>query len=95
MTTLKENKLENRNSNLKATNLVDKLYALRKDFEADYSGVLRSWKYEASREFTIALNHTIFQANQIIDQNESSSITIEVLQEKFEILKKNFQDLVD
>ena len=73
--------------------LISKFYALRKSFEANYSGRLRSHKYEETREFTIALNHAIFQANQILAENIISFKSISNLEGLLENLRKDFNFL--
>ena len=74
--------------------LINKFYALRKSFEANYSGRLRSHKYEETREFTIALNHAIFQANQISTENVSSFKSISNLETQLVLLRQGYLDLV-
>lgn len=75
--------------------LVDKFYKLRKTFEAVYSGKLRSYKYEATRDFTIALNHAIFQVNQLEISSNKTINNLKNLELQLEELQQNFVDLVN
>lgn len=94
MTTLNENIAQARISDVKVETVIEKLYDLRKAFEADYSGALRTRKYEATRAFTISLNHTIFQANQLQGQDSDIENVTRSLQEKLASLEKDFDDLL-
>jgi hypothetical protein len=73
--------------------LVNEFYNLRKTFEEDYSGKLRSYKYEETRMFTIALNFAIFQANQLSSENKGVSQKTLDLQGKLQILKTDLKHL--
>ncbi len=88
----KENKTQNGTSTLRAEKIVDKLYALRKEFEADYSGALRSRKYEATRDFTIDLNHAIFEANQMTSGSIIGEHLVQ-LENKLNRLRKDLKAL--
>ena len=76
-------------SNSKSELLVNKFYDLRKALEANYSGSLRSYKYEETREFTIALNHAIFRANQIVSDNNISFKSTANLEGVLKILRQD------
>ncbi len=75
--------------------LVDKFYALRKAFEAVYSGKLRCDKYEDSRAFTIALNRAIFQANQLLLSEDRALSNTQNLETQLKRLKKCFLHLMN
>ena len=94
MTTLKEKEVHSGTPTLKAKNIVEKLYDLRKAFEADYSGSLRSLKYEATRDFTINLNHAIFEANQMVLDSENSDSQMALLETKLNLLKLELKSLI-
>ncbi len=83
-----------KNSNIDTVLLVKKLYDLRKEFVAGYSGKLRIRKYEQTRDFTIALNKAIFIANQkLADKSNYLSEIVDLekhlldLHKTFEVLK--------
>lgn len=83
-----------KNSNIDTLVIVKKLYDLRKELENSYSGTLRTKKYEETREFTIALNTTIFLANQKL---EGKSILFEdmlELEKCLQNLQKTFKSLM-
>ncbi len=75
--------------------LVNEFYNLRKAFEAGYSGQLRSYKYEDTREFTISLNFAIFQANQLVFKKSTTSGNLQELETKLAMLKQNYQYLTE
>lgn len=75
--------------------LLDKFYTLRKTFEAAYSGKLRSHKYEETRAFTIALNHAIFQANQLLLSKDRALSNTRNLETQLKRLKKSFLHLMN
>lgn len=95
MMTLKEKTTQTGALNLKVKNVVEKLYELRKAFEADYSGALRSRKYEATRDFTINLNHAIFEANQVISEASNENENIVQLENKLNSLRQNLNALLN
>lgn len=94
MTTLKEKEVHSGTPTLKAKNIVEKLYELRKAFEADYSGALRSLKYEATRDFTINLNHAIFEANQMALGTDKSDSETALLETKLNLLRLELKSLI-
>ena len=73
--------------------LVNEFYNLRQSFEANYSGKLRSHKYEATRDFTIALNHAIFKANQVLSENILNFESATNLESLLENLRNDFHFL--
>lgn len=93
MITSKEESTTTQNLNTSAKLLVQEFYQLRKTFEADYSGKLRSHKYEETRDFTIALNHAIFQANQMISETSISTVDTRNLEERLKNLRNDFNFL--
>ncbi|WP_461445652.1 hypothetical protein [Maribacter sp.] len=93
MMTTKEQTSKSKNINDRTTNLVQKFYNLRMAFEADYSGKLRSHKYEETRAFTISLNYGIFQANRLVSQESVSAQHLNELQLKLNLLKSEFSSL--
>ena len=74
--------------------LVNEFYNLRKAFEAGYSGQLRSYKYDDTREFTISLNFAIFQANQLVFNKCNTSGNLQELETKLVVLKQNYRYLI-
>lgn len=95
MTTQNKNEVKTKVTKSAIKLLVSKFYSLRKTFEADYSGKLRSYKYEATRDFTIALNHGIFQANQLEISGKKTINNLKNLELQLEQLQQNFVDLVN
>lgn len=93
MMTTKEKTSKSKSINDHTTRLAQKFYNLRMAFEADYSGKLRSHKYEETRAFTISLNYAIFQANRLVSQESVSSQNLKELQVKFNVLKSEFSSL--
>ncbi len=93
MTTSTEKSLQLEDSKHATELLVDKFYTLRKTFEAAYSGKLRSHKYEETKAFTIALNHAIFQANQVLSEKVMAFNNTSDLEGILENLRKDFHFL--
>ena len=94
MTTSKEKSVGPKSTTYNPELLVEEFYNLRKAFEADYSGQLRSHKYEETREFTISLNYAIFQANQLLSADENNLENVLGLEAQLENLRQGFLDLI-
>lgn len=94
MSMIKGKTLKHKDSKCTSELLLDKFYVLRKAFEAGYSGKLRSHKYEETREFTIALNHAIFRANQIVSDNNLSFENTANLETQLVLLRQEYLDLI-
>jgi hypothetical protein len=82
-----------KHSNIDTILVIKKLYDLRKELEANYSGKLRSKKYEQTREFTIALNHAIFTANQVLSEKPILFDEMVDLEKCLQGLQKDFKEL--
>jgi hypothetical protein len=94
MATFKSKSVQIEALNHAAELMVNKLYNLRKKFQATYSGKLRCGKYEETREFTISLNYAIFTANQLLTMQFVSEKNIQELEGKFNSLDKKYSYLI-
>jgi len=81
------------NSNIDTLVIVKKLYDLRIELENSYSGVLRTKKYEETREFTIALNNSIYLANQKLEGKTFLFDDMLQLEKCLQNLQKTFNEL--
>ncbi len=93
MTSLHQKSAQATTASSNVTNLLDRLYELRKSFESEYSGALRCSKYEATRDFTINLNHTIFEANQISYEETPAESKTKMLENKLKQLNHDLKML--
>ncbi len=95
MTTSKEKPAQLKAAKSTKELLVNEFYKLRKALEAGYSGQLRSYKYEDTREFTISLNFAIFQANQLVFKKSGTAVNLQELESKLAMLKQNYRYLTE
>lgn len=90
-----ENSVNVQNIKNHIEHLIRKFYELRSTFEADYSGKLRSDKYEEARDFTITLNNAIFQANQLFLKEANFKKSFSELSCKLEAIKQDYLTLTE
>lgn len=88
-----DNNVRIKNSNIDTIVIIKKLYDLRKELEVCYTGKLRCQKYEQTREFTIALNHAIFTANQKLADKPFLFEEMVNLEKSLQQLQKTFKEL--
>lgn len=93
--TTKEKSVPSKEANTATKFLVKEFYKLRKDFETGYSGKLRSYKYEETRAFTIALNYAIFKANQLHLNEANTDVSLCELSATYEAIKKDYYILIE